>query len=298
MNITLVIPIYNRLDITKEGLTSIDNAIKYYQSNGQGRFVLRMVIVDDGSTDGSSKWIKENFQSVIILQGSGNLWWSGSVNVGARYAIETLGTDYVVLWNDDTKCAEDFFLVLENLLLSDKQYQDAILVSKVYWQHKPNFLFNFGCYFNHSTGKKTLIGLNKEDNYNEIIPVDWSGGMGTIIPAHILLTVNYFDNEKFPQYHGDSDFFLRAKESGFKAYAIPDLKIYNNIDSTGINSVKNLRELKALLTSIKSFENIKQNFYFNLRHANSVISWFNFSSHYLLIIGKLLLNRFRGILKS
>jgi len=94
-----------------------------------------------------------------------------------------------------------------------------------------------------------------------------------LIPVSILKKLNYFDAENFPQYFGDFDFFLRAKENGFCAYAIPTLKIYNNRDSTGFYKVKNFKDFKNLLFSSRSMYNLKQNIHFTKRHSNSPISW-------------------------
>lgn len=288
--ISIVIPIHNRLDITKKGLESINCSLAYYKANGNNSYLYKIIIVDDGSTDGSADWIKNNYLDVIVLPGSGDLWWSGAINMGARYAIENLGSDYILLWNDDTICSEDYFYEMEQLLINNPQYHDCIIVSKIYWQHKSNLLFNFGCYFNPKTGKKTIIGLNKVDVYNEIISVDWAGGMGTLIPAKAISTLNYFDDKSFPQYYGDIDFFLKAKNKGFKAFAVPTLKIYNNLESTGINNAYSFKEFKTILLSNRSIVNFKQSYKFNIRHSNTIISWIKFTGKYFFLFIKTLRN--------
>jgi GT2 family glycosyltransferase len=285
--IGIVIPIYNRVNLTIEGLKSVNEALSfYYATSIIKNFKFKIIVVDDGSRDGSSDAIKEHFSSVIVLQGSGNLWWSGAINAGAKYAVEILEADFVLLWNDDTTCAKDYFYELVLFLTNNVQYQKSIIISKIFWLHQPNLLFNFGCYYNHSTGKQTLIGLNKEDTFDAVISVDWSGGMGTLIPKEILVNVNYFDSKNFPQYFGDCDFFLRAKKAGFKAYGAPKLKIYNNIESTGINKVNSLKDLKNILTSIRSNDSIKQNFKFVSRHSNTFLSWSKLAAHYLSLVTK------------
>ncbi|MDA9555551.1 glycosyltransferase [Pelobium sp.] len=282
----LVLPIHNRKNITINSLNNIHSAIRYYERNGLKNLIIDIIVVDDGSIDGSGDWIKSNRPEVILINGDGHQWWSGSINMGAKYAVRNLNCSHVLLWNDDTICKEDYFCQLELVVLSNAIYQTSILVSKIFWLNESNNLFNFGCLYSKMTGKKTLIGLNQKDIFKEIKKIDWSGGMGTLIPANILEEVNYFDNINFPQYHGDIDFFLRAKEKGHSAYSIPNLTIYNDKETTGMNVAKSMKDLKLMLFSNRSIYNFKQNFYFNRRHSNTLISWFNLFNEYILLILK------------
>lgn len=61
-----------------------------------------IVLVDNGSTDGSLEYTRENFKDVIILENGANLGWAGGNNAGIRYALEN-DADYIVLQNNDTK---------------------------------------------------------------------------------------------------------------------------------------------------------------------------------------------------
>lgn len=286
INIAIVIPVFNRKKITIEGLENLNEAIVFYKKESNNIFKFNIIVVDDGSTDGTSDWVKANQQEVVCLQGDGNLWWSGSINMGCKYAINTLQATHVLFWNDDTVCAKEYFYELEKVYFENKQLLDNILVSKIFWldDNEEHILFNFGCYFNPKNGKKTIIGLNNKDIYKEIIPVDWSGGMGTLIPASVLVAVNYLDDKNFPQYDGDIDFFLRAKEKKHQAYAIPSLHIFNNAETTGIHDKKKLKDLGVILTSLRSLYNVKKNIRFNLRHANTISSWLYLLKEYAALL--------------
>ena len=128
--LSILIPVYNRLEITKIGLESIYSALNEYNKTGRGSVNFEIVVIDDGSTDGTSGWIAQNYPNIHIKVGDGNLWWSGSINKGAKFSIDVLKSDYLLLWNDDTICDINYFIVLNKILQNDK-LNNSIIVSKV-----------------------------------------------------------------------------------------------------------------------------------------------------------------------
>lgn len=287
-NICIILPIYNRLKTTIRGLNSIYDSLDVFskQSNNMN-FRYQIIVVDDGSTDGSSQYIKENYGEIILLQGNGNLWWTGSIDKGCRYAVNEKGVDFVLLWNDDTICELNYFTNLSNFLELNIGLHSSIIVSKIKFLDNQDTIFNFGCTYNRKNGKKKAIGIFKSDNdseFNSITQIDWSGGMGTLIPSKILKDIDFFDFVNFPHYHGDSDMFLRAQNRGWLAYAIPSLIVYNDMDLTGINQARNFKELYYLLTSYRSSHHFVQNFKFNKRHSNTAISYYYFLHTYFKLI--------------
>lgn len=243
-------------------------------------------MVDDGSTDGSAEYIEEHFPDVQLLRGDGNLWWTGSVDLGARNAVFERGASHIMLWNDDLECDEDYFINLTKFLNEDPGNKSLLLVSKVLWSDTKTTLFNFGCLFEEKTGKKKLIGANDTDGekYSKPTPVDWSGGMGTLIPSEALIKIGFFDPVNFPQYHGDSDMFLRAKKAGFSTYAIPSLRVYNNRDTTGVKKIKRMKDIVPFFTSNRSNYNLAQNIKFTQRHCSSQFAWLYLINTYVKVM--------------
>ena len=113
MIISIIIPVYNRLEVTIDGLQKLTASLKEHNLSIKSHFNYEIIVVDDGSTDGTSKWIIENYPSINILKGDGNLWWSGAINLGVKYSIETLDSEHVILWNNDIFPQNNFFKQVE-----------------------------------------------------------------------------------------------------------------------------------------------------------------------------------------
>ncbi len=94
----IVIPVHNRKYLTNKCLNSLQR--QTYKN-------FNIIVIDDGSTDGTSKMIQNDFPGVILLHGDGNLWWTGATNMGCRYAIEN-GAKYILTLNDDVIVKHDY----------------------------------------------------------------------------------------------------------------------------------------------------------------------------------------------
>jgi len=96
---------FNRKEKTLSCLESI-----YAQSNKEG-FTLKVYLVDDGSTDGTSEAVKKNFPQVNVIKGDGTLFWNGGMRVAFSKAMEN-EHDYYLWLNDDTFIYPDSLKIL------------------------------------------------------------------------------------------------------------------------------------------------------------------------------------------
>jgi GT2 family glycosyltransferase len=264
MILAIIIPVYNHLDYTKKTLHELTDHVKQIKG-----CIFHIILVDDGSSDGTSDWVSLNYPEVHVLKGDGNLWWSGGVNMGARYALENLHADYILLWNNDISFEDRYFNNLIRIL--DKADSETIIGSKILVAGKTDVIWSMGGYFNRFSGRYGMHAYFEPnaDKYEVATEVDWLTGMGTIVPRSIIERIGYWDKENFPQYHGDSDFTYRAKLKGFRVIVHPELRLFNSVENSGMTHPESFKQLVRLLTDNRSKSNFNRNYIFYKRYATS-----------------------------
>lgn len=266
--IAVLIPVFNGLEFTKKCL---DNLRILEGSLSGSDFKAANIIIDDGSKDGTYEYIKFHFPEVILLQGDGNLWWSGSINLGASYAVNELKASYLLLWNNDITANNEYFTELVKIIESAEG--KLVIGSKIY--SDADTVWSMGGMFNPWTGKKKHIAYAVKDSsqYNKIITADWLPGMGTLMPADVIAQVGLWDQKNFPQYHGDSDYTYRTKLKGYSIKVFPQLKIWNDISNTGIEHRGSFQVLLKSIRHIKSYNNIRKDLIFYRKYARSPLAY-------------------------
>jgi GT2 family glycosyltransferase len=103
MTLHIVVPVHNRVAVTLRFVEAL-------RAQTFGDFVL--VLVDDGSTDGTADAVQGGIEAarLMVLRGDGSLWWAGALQLAYEYLGSlTLGPeDAVLLINDDVHFGADF----------------------------------------------------------------------------------------------------------------------------------------------------------------------------------------------
>jgi GT2 family glycosyltransferase len=287
---SILIPIHNRLQTTKQGLKSLYAALNEYEVNGNSKCKFEIIVIDDGSKDGSSEWIAGNYPAVHLLKGDGNLWWSGAINKGAGYAVETLNSDYLLLWNDDIFPDAHFFTRAAEIFCN-LPFEDAVIGSRIMHKDSENKTWSVGGYFNKLTGDHGLY-RDPEIVSNDFFECDWQPGMGTFVPTSIIKEHGLsWDENRFPQYHGDSDFTLRCKEKGIKVATCLTLVIYNHAEAYKFGKTNSFKDLWVSLIAKRSNYNFGMRFSFYKKHGISPFVYWGLLKTYFIYIGAFLKNK-------
>lgn len=269
MKIAILIPVFNNLHFTQKCLENISEMLSKNEIGDK----FEVIVIDDGSTDGTKDWVTENYPKVHLLEGDGNLWWSGGINMGARYALAKLNAEYVLLWNNDIKISDDY---MATLLKVTAEYDDKTLLgSKVYADIEKSIVWTMGGIFNPKTGYTGMKAFMVKDSdaYQKPSEVDWLTGMGTLVPAKVIREIGYWDEVNFPQYHGDTEFSYRAKLNGFKNIVDPRLVIWNDIENTGLNHGGSFSKLIRMTKDKRSLFNLKVNLKFHRLYAKGLLAY-------------------------
>jgi GT2 family glycosyltransferase len=272
--ISIIIPVHNRLEVTKEGIRELTLSLKSHKLSNKNTFIYEIIVVDDGSTDGTSKWIIENYPSINILKGDGNLWWSGAVNLGVKYSIETLDSEHVILWNNDIFPQNNFFKQVEIEILKNN---NNIILGSLILDSKNDSIWANGGLFNSFTGRRSVLKKLSNKRYSY---VDWLPGMGTVISKEIILKIGFWDQKNLPQYHGDIDFCLRAKNKGIDIIVCEEMVITNRTEYSSFVGSDFNSFLKSLVM-VQSRYCVSKEILFLFRHTKSPLWVYYLTRKYL-----------------
>lgn len=280
-NIAILIPVHNGINYTSKCLKGLYGLIER-EPVSKARF--NIIVIDDGSDDGTDEMIRTEFPQTILLKGNGNLWWSGGINEGMKFAINQLNCNYLLWWNNDIFPAADYFSKLVTTLIAESP---EVAGSKIYYAHDPKLVWSMGGIFDTRNGRKFMTGMNEYDSekFKRVYDADWLPGMGTILHSSVIEKIGMLDNLNFPQYHGDSDYTLRAKQAGYQIKVFPQLEIWNDKSNSGLLHRDSFRLLIRSLTDIKSNYHIGKDFLFYRKYATSLLAYQTILIKYCLYVG-------------
>lgn len=227
--VAIVVPVFNKKDSLLRFMDSI--ARQDYKNHV-------LVVVDDASTDGTVKAIKARRDKTVVLEGNGNLWWSGGTNLGAKYALKNKA-DYVLTINHDVILDKNY---ISSLVDFAHKHPQALIGSMVVNRQKKTEVWFFGAGYNKRTGLNEHVTGHVKD-FTEPAQSTWLTGMGVLIPVGVFKKIGFYDDKNYPLYFGDADFSERARRAGFELWINPKSRVYGDIHDNWIG--KNVRRPKV-----------------------------------------------------
>lgn len=191
----------------------------------------RILLVDNGSSDGSESMLRQRLPDVEFIQTGVNLGFAGGNNVGIRYATER-GTDYVWLLNNDTVVEPDALSAM--VRLADEDSRIGMVGSKILYHENPQMLWYAGAELDPRCPHRLHHrGLMEEDRgqYDEACETGYVTGCSLLARREMVEEVGLLEEGLF-LYFEDSDWNARAKKAGWKVMYSPASRVYHKISAS------------------------------------------------------------------
>jgi GT2 family glycosyltransferase len=188
----------------------------------------QVLVVDNGSSDGSADAIRARFPHQSLIELKENLGFAGGNNVGLRYALER-GADYALLLNNDTLVAPDFVDCLVQAVEADPSIGAA--GPTIYYHEQAERIWSAGGVVDWRSGQTRMLELNAPDSGQlGVAPraVDFVTGCALLARRAALEQAGLLD-ERFFVYYEEAEWCMRAQRAGFRVVHVPGSKIWHKI---------------------------------------------------------------------
>ncbi len=223
MKISIIIVNHNKKTLLQKCLKSIDG-IQYNNFN--------VIVVDNGSTDGSIEFIKESYLEHTLIEVGYNSSFCIANNLGIRKAFE-LNSDAIVILNNDTEVEPQFLTALIDLV--DIKNKIGMVASKVLLMDDKDIIDSTGILItpdglakNKNMDKSESIAIKTEE-------VFCPAGAAALYTRELLKDIeedgDFFD-EKYAFYFEELDLGWRARLRGWKCMNAPDAVVYHKKNAT------------------------------------------------------------------
>ena len=186
-----------------------------------------IVVVENGSTDGSRELLAEKYPKVTVLPQPKNLGFAGGVNVGIQYAIGK-HYDFVALFNNDAVAEKDW---LEKLV-GGMQLPETGITTCTFATIDKQHIDSTGDMYTawglpYPRGRGEPLGAQ----YDRVTEIFGASGGASLYRISMLKEIGLFD-EDFFCYYEDVDLSFRAQLAGWKVRFVPASVAYHQIGAT------------------------------------------------------------------
>lgn len=190
-----------------------------------------VVVVDNGSQDGSEDAIRKTFPQHHFIQTGRNLGYAGGNNAGIQHALQT-SCDYVLVLNNDTEVDPGFLTAMV-----DRAEQDShigITGAAISYADRPQSLWAYG-------GGRFNLATATVRHVQRVVPTSalatrghvhfYVTGCAILMRSEMLRQVGIFDTSYF-HFCEDVDLCLRAERAGYTIAVAADARIAHKVSAT------------------------------------------------------------------
>jgi len=262
---SIVIPNWNGRDLLEKYLPSVTASIKNLPGS-------EVIVVDNGSADGSAAFVKEQFPQVRVLALDRNLGFGGGSNAGFRAA----KNDIVVLLNSDMRVEPDF---LPPLLAGFTDEKTFAVACQIFFSDPNKLREETGlteCWWSQGALR---VRHRADASIKDLFPCFYGGGGSCAYDRKKFLELGGFDHLLAPFYLEDTDLGYIAWKRGWKVLYQPASIVYHEhrgtigkkFSNTYIQSVLQKNFLLFAWKNIHDWRRVLSHFFF--AWANAMLSW-------------------------
>jgi O-antigen biosynthesis protein len=210
---SVVIPTWNARDLLEKYLPPLIDALRFHPDN-------EILIVDNGSSDGSARMLRERFPGVRVLALEKNLGFGGGANAGVREA----RNDVVVLLNNDMRVEAGF---LPPLL---EPFRDPAVFSvscQIFFSDPDKLREETGLTQGWWQDGGLRVRHRIDNGIRDLYPCFYGGGGSCAFDRRKFLSLGGFDPLYEPFYYEDTDLGYQAWKRGWKVFYQPRSVVYH-----------------------------------------------------------------------
>ncbi len=210
---SVVIPNWNGQDLLDRYLPSVIAAL-----DGNGRN--EIIVVDNGSTDGSVELLRRKYPQVRVLALGANLGFGGACNAGVRAA----KNEVVVLLNNDMRVERDFLGPLLSAFTDERVFAVSC---QIYFSDPQKRREETGLTQGWWAGGRLRVRHRIDDKVDRLFPCFYGGGGSCAFDRSKFLELGGFDPLLAPFYLEDTDLGYMAWKRGWKVMYQPASRVHH-----------------------------------------------------------------------
>ena len=192
---------------------------------------LTVIVVDNGSTDGTLDAVREAFPTAVVIRSDENLGFAEGNNLGIGAALAA-GADHVLVLNNDTVADEG---LIEALVTEARRRPDAgALCPLIRYVDPPDRIWYAGARFDPRrthNGSHTGYGERDTGQYHAVREIGRATGAAMLVPRAVIEDVGMFDGDLFIQVE-DVDWSLRMRAAGYRILFVPTAVLWHHVAMT------------------------------------------------------------------
>lgn len=199
----ILVPVHNRRAITKRCLEHLEELGIHAWA--------KVLVIDDGSIDGTPEMLREDFPWVQIVNGDGSLWWAGAIRLGMETALSA-GAECVCWLNDDSLPEHGCLERLVHLAMLRKAVCGGVCSTS-----DGGFVYSGGFIEHRWPRQASSAPVPTEPP----MPVEWLHGNMVAIAASVCARIGLPEGRWIKHNFADVDFTLRAHQAGIPVLLVP-----------------------------------------------------------------------------